>query len=238
MVLKMGDAVTVSNLPPGLDAYAGYENGLYQTMDQLAARFPGKRLLGISVFLADVGQFLDVERYDATPDQASAYWHMRRAAGVTRPGMYASISVMPDVVNALSNAGITRTEYRLWSAHYQFGEHICGPSTCNYNANVQRVETPWCDGTQWTNNGGLWDTSLLLDDFFIEGVDRPPMANSNPLPPNVKVLSVQASWAGPNRTDPNNELDVFMVGDDGKVYHKWYIPTSGWRGPEILNDPI
>lgn len=179
-MLTMGDAVTVSNLPPGLDAYAGYENGNWQTMGELAARFPGKRLLGISVFLADVGQVLDIERFDATPDQAPAYWKMRRAAGVTRPGFYASISVMPEVVNALSNASITRVEYRLWSAHYQHGEHICGPNTCNYNANVQRVETPQCDGTQWTNNGGSWDESLLADGFF---TDRPAPPPPPPPPP-------------------------------------------------------
>jgi predicted Zn-ribbon and HTH transcriptional regulator len=26
--------------------------------------------------------------------------------------------------------GFERSQYRLWSAHYGAGEHICGPATC------------------------------------------------------------------------------------------------------------
>jgi len=50
---------------------------------------------------------------------------------------------------------------RLWSAHYGFGEHICGPASCK----LVPVEV---DGTQWTNsalNRNL-DQSLLLENFF------------------------------------------------------------------------
>jgi hypothetical protein len=53
----------------------------------------------------------------------------------------------------------------------------------------------------------------------------------NPLPPNVKALSAYGAWAGPDITQPSNELDVWVCGDDGKVYH-WWLKANVWQGPE------
>jgi hypothetical protein len=65
----------------------------------------------------------------------------------------------------LTGAGVARTTVRLWTAHYEVGEHICGPGSCgalSINA----------DGTQWTPNAVVngvaldLDQSLLLENFF------------------------------------------------------------------------
>lgn len=66
----------------------------------------------------------------------------------------------------------------------------------------------------------------------------PPMppSHANALPAGVKVVSSWGGWAGPDITAGTNELDVFMQCDDGKLYHKWFVPSLGWHGPEVLND--
>jgi hypothetical protein len=61
----------------------------------------------------------------------------------------------------------------------------------------------------------------------------------NPLPAGVKALSAYGVWAGPDVTDPHNELDVWAVGDDGKIY-RWFFwvghppGAPDWGGPEVF----
>jgi hypothetical protein len=55
--------------------------------------------------------------------------------------------VTGSILPVLSQAKISRSEVRLWSAHYGLGEHICGPGSCG----AVPVEV---DGTQWTSNVG------------------------------------------------------------------------------------
>jgi hypothetical protein len=84
------------------------------------------------------------------------------ARGLQRPVVYASVSTMNEnILPVLSQAGIARANVRLWSAHYEAGEHICGPSSCG----LLSVDA---DGTQWSDNalGLVLDQSLLADDFF------------------------------------------------------------------------
>jgi hypothetical protein len=72
---------------------------------------------------------------------------------------------MPQVVAALSRAGVKRGEYRLWSAHYNYKAHVCGPKSCGYS--------PQCDATQWTDRGKPnYDESLLSSGFFSQ--PKPP----------------------------------------------------------------
>lgn len=65
-----------------------------------------------------------------------------------------------------------------------------------------------------------------------QGVKPPPM---NLLPASAKpIKSVEARWAGPDTTDPKNELDVWYLGADGLSYHYWLHPGSAFEGPESV----
>lgn len=153
----MGDAIYPAHLPAGLDAYAGYDMGSWPDFAAIASAHASAHLIEICPFLANRGTFIDVERFDATAAQAPTYIALRMQAGVVRPGVYSSIVNMGDIVGRLGRAGFERHTYRLLSAHYGAGKHICGPSTCRMG--------PQCDGTQWIDHGG-WDESLLDDHFF------------------------------------------------------------------------
>jgi len=158
----MYDAITVSALPGGADAYAGYVQGKWPTFAALKQRFGGghAHLLSIAVFASGNADCLDIEHGDATNAQAPA-WVKRQLAGAGRPCLYTSASNMDALVTELNSAGISRAEIRLWSAHYGQGKHICGPGTCGLTRHS-------CDGTQWTDSalGRSLDESVLLSNFF------------------------------------------------------------------------
>jgi len=104
-----------------------------------------------------------VENGDAIPANAPTYYDERTAAGVWRPVLYGSIATtMPEIVQFMGSR--PRSSYRLWSAHYGAGKHICGPTTCGYATQV--------DGTQWIDHGS-WDESLLSDTFFNVPIPTP-----------------------------------------------------------------
>jgi len=168
VTLRMFDAVDLSQIPSGADAYAGYVDGAWPTAPTLRARFPGAHILSIAVFPDDDADCLDIEQGDATPQQAPAWVRRQQARGISRPVLYCSASVVNQVLGNLAAAGISRSEVRLWSAHYTgTSGHICGPGTCMYIDPAGRPVPP-CDGTQWTSRafGRNLDESLLCDDFF------------------------------------------------------------------------
>lgn len=183
MTWTMADSIYPANLPPGYGAYAGYVDGRWPDFAQIAKRFPAAKLLPIAVFPADNATCLDIETGDATPGQAPAWVKRQQARGISRPVLYASVSVMPEVLGALSSAGISRASVRLWSAHYGAGQHICGPYSCKWPG------VPAMDGTQWSDsapglNGSQVDASILLDSFF--GMIPPPA----PLPSGAPAWEV------------------------------------------------
>jgi hypothetical protein len=172
MTLRMLDSITPANLPPGADAYLGYVDGHWANAAAVKAKFPGKPVLTMAVFASSDAEGADCETGDMMPAQIPGWVKRQAARGVHRPVVYASASVIPAVLAALTGAGIARADVRLLSAHYST-RHICGPATCAYPG------VPACDGTQWRDNapgagGSQVDESALLDDFFQEA----PMAIS------------------------------------------------------------
>lgn len=143
MTLRMGDG-PVANLPPGLDAYAGYvdDSGIGVTWPEVMT-LPAAHRLSISVHGVNA-MCGDVEK------GALNSWK-----GYTVG--YCSISKAADLI---ARDGRPR---KLWVAHYDptRGSHIC-TSSCwpGLPAGFR------ADGTQWTDHGGAWDESLLADDFF------------------------------------------------------------------------
>lgn len=180
--VTMYDNITVSSLPKGAAAYAGYVNGAYNTWAALVADFEasGAKLLSIDVFGTGFAHCLDVENGDATNASVIPWYNRMKAQGVPCPVIYTSASNVQAVINEFMKAGITdRTKYLIWSAHYTFSEHICAPSVCGY---------PAADATQWSDAGpGGCDVSAMASYFFpwTLGQTTPP-APKPPTPPAPK----------------------------------------------------
>lgn len=174
MTLRMLDSITVADLPPGAPCYAGYVDGDWATWDELVATFPRAHLLSIAVFAPDDADCLDVENGDATLAQVYGWFVRQQDRGVWRPCIYTSAANLTALLDTMAANGFGRSSFRVWSAHYDAGEHICGPSSCGY---------PAADGTQWRDDapgvGGAWvDESLLLDSFF--PAPKPPPTTMEP----------------------------------------------------------
>ena len=142
MTLRMADGPP-GNLPAGMDAYGGYVNpsGIGETWPAILERFPQAGHLSITTD-GIAANCADVER------GAMSSW-----AGY--PVGYCSVSNVNDLV---ARFGRPR---KLWTAHQDpaIGAHICSPQCW-----PGLVTT--ADGTQHTDHQGLWDESLLEDDFF------------------------------------------------------------------------
>jgi hypothetical protein len=166
------DDVDVSLLPAA-DYYAGYADGIFANIAAIHARFPSAGILSIAVKASDVADALDVEAGDAVNSQVVAWFKLALSKGVTKPCVYSSVSNVNDIVSLFEAAAIPRTSYRLWSAHYGIGQHICGPTTCK--------ETNFaCDATQFTEtaDGKSLDESVALSTFFT--VVTPPAPVTEP----------------------------------------------------------
>ena len=163
--ITMFDTAFNDQFPSGAAAYAAYADGgvgNQPNVNFIAAAFPQARHLSIALFAANDADALDVESGAAEPADIPG-WHARQVArGISRPVIYANVYTMgAEVLPVLSAAGIARAAVRLWTAHYGFGEHACGPGSC-------RELSVDADGTQWTSAamGRTLDQSLLAADFF------------------------------------------------------------------------
>lgn len=196
------DDVEPDLLPAGYDAYAGYVDGIYENISQIKARFPSAFILTIAVKSADIADVLDIESGDATNADAAAWFKRALAAGITKPCFYTEASNVNALVDVLTSAGIPRTAYKLWSAHYAQGNHICGPNTC-------KATTVACDATQFTNNanGKSLDESAALTSFFT--LVTPPAPTGNPtLTEGDTGASVKTLQERLNVWKANPELNV------------------------------
>jgi hypothetical protein len=166
----MFDAVDIGQIPGDASIVAGYVNGNYVTFRQLSARFPHARHLSIAVTAEADADALDVEPGDATYVQVPAWYQRQKARGAARPVIYASVSRMTsEILPVLRQAGIALADVRLWSAHYTYSAHLCGPGSC------QQMPVQ-ADATQWTDRamGRNLDQSVLAADFF--GAPAVPIA--------------------------------------------------------------
>ena len=155
----MYDDVDLTLIPKDAQAVAGYVGGRWPTFSKLRALFPGARkFVSIAVNASEDADILDIENGDATNVQA-AVWFKRQTA--RRPGFYTSVSNVAALVDTLSRAGIPRSAYRLWTAHYTDTPHLCS-STC------YRGMPTTADATQYTDHalGRNLDASVVSPAFF------------------------------------------------------------------------
>ena len=193
MTMRMGDGPP-ANLPAGVDAYGGFVNvsGIGVTWPQIQA-MPAKYHLSITTN-GSPAMCADVER------GAMSTWRGYEVG-------YTSVSNV--------NAQIAREGRppKLWTAHYTNTPHICSPA-CTPGL----VTT--ADGTQWTDHGGVWDESLLLDSFFSFLTPPPPK-------PGGPMAQTEVFQFKPN------QLDVIQV-SSGVVWHK-FNQGAGWHNESLPN---
>ena len=97
---------------------AGYADGTYAWSQAEWDLFPHADHVTIAVRASfNGGDVLDVENGDATPAQAAGWIRMRHAAGLFRPTVYCSLSVVPDVRRETGSL-ILGADYDIWVAHY------------------------------------------------------------------------------------------------------------------------
>lgn len=163
------DDTNVALLPAGYTAYAAYINGLFDNLAAVKARFPKAEILSIDVNGSNTtANCLDIENGDATNAIARTWVHAKIAAKAKLIVVYTSVSNVNALVAELTAAGIPRGAYKIWTAHYGAGAHICGPATCglcSYAANA----------TQFTDKafGDSLDETLADGNFF--GVIQVPV---------------------------------------------------------------
>ena len=198
----MADSVNARNLPAGFLAYAGYVNGAFPDEPAIAAAHPGAWIGQITVTLANVGNAFDIENGDGTVSQGPAYIVGRTFAGVVAPKLYCARDNAVALYQEVATSGIARSAWRLWTAHYGAGRHICGPTTCGLPVQA--------DGTQWIDHG-LWDESLLLPNFFTATTPGPapaPTTRSTSMATNVPTGGILA-------IRPDGTVDAL----EGAQYH-------------------
>lgn len=157
----MYDDVDLSLIPKDAQAVAGYVGGNWPTFAKLKMWFPGARQrISVAVNASEDADILDIENGDATNDQAVA-WFRRQHTPANRPGFYTSVSNVAALTNILGRAGIQRSAYRLWTAHYTDKPHLCS-SSCYAGMPTT------ADATQYTSHalGRSLDASVVTPAFF------------------------------------------------------------------------
>lgn len=193
MTLRMADG-PVANLPPGLDAYAGYvvASGIGETWTEVQ-QIPATYHLSISA------------RYPGHPAMC----------GDVEPGALSSWAGYTvgytNLANVTNQILIDGRPEKLWVAHYTNVPHICSELVCDpfhkYGAGNVGGYTGWvADGTQWTTHNNTWDESLLNDDFF-------SFQNPSPTPtPNQSEVDMFVAQATSDSThDPNIKAGLRYV---------------------------
>lgn len=161
MTLTMFDDINLSLVPPDAEAVAGYVNGRWPTYPAVVKKWPKAHHLSIAVTSHADADCLDIEPGDATNVVAPAWVKRQQARGVKRPVVYTNLANAQTLVNVLVKAGIGRTQFRLWTAHYTGKAHFCS-ARCGFHL------TTTADATQWTDRalGRSLDQSVVNDAFF------------------------------------------------------------------------
>lgn len=182
-ILSMFDATDVHALPSGALVYAGYYNGTYANLPAMRARFPHATIVSVTPDGAHGAEYIDIEPGNVTAAAAPGFIKAGGLGFYASPGAPRGYSVQ-EIIDACTAAGLTRSEYRVWSAHW-IGKHICGPATCGY---------PQADGTQYLSTFGWDESDVESPGFFSLGVTWP--LRPGEAGPRVAVLQKMINtWA-------------------------------------------
>ena len=197
--LVMYDAITqsVSQMPTDGDIYAGYDDGSFNDVGAIIARFPDKPVVSIDVLAANQAQCLDVETGDAKVSDIDPWLANFALTGPVfdLPIIYMSVDLARSAFPTKHPNGCL-----LWSAHYTgTTPHICGPNTCGrlpYNA----------DMTQWESTNTYDKSSVNPAHFIWKG----------------NQMSTQAGWAY-----CRNCKTLFFLANGGPCLAKPTVTVTG-----------
>ena len=161
--VQMFDSVTVDAIPARAEAVAGYVGGQWPTYKTIVAKFPHAKHLSIAVTAQESAECLDVEPGDAAIGQAPGWLKspLAKTANTPKPVLYTSLGQAQALIAACAAAGIPRSGYLLWTAHWTKTPHLCGPE-CGLGF------TGHADATQYDNryDGKNLDVSHVRPGFF------------------------------------------------------------------------
>lgn len=134
------DNVSVSQLDSGFSVYAGYYNGPFANLNALHMRFPHAYIISIALRLdgSKGAMAVDIEPGTLSSLQSASFagclsWLQQGGGfgGSSKPLIYVMASWAALLEDFLTAAGVPRSSYYLWTAHYS-GQHLCSPSGCGY----------------------------------------------------------------------------------------------------------
>jgi hypothetical protein len=210
------DSINVRALPAGADLYLGYDDGNWPDADEIARTFPGKTVIRTTVNPADnEGDCLDVEKGDATPNDAPGWIQRRREAGHQGPLVYCSEALRSAVVAAFASARIP----------------LPGLFIAAYPGEGPVLQRPTDVGHQYASNAN-YDTSVVVD--YLPGIDPAPATpSSNPAPSSAPTPQ-ETSMAITPKFIHNGQQNIVQA-SAGSLWHK-YLSVDGWRN-ETLAGP-
>lgn len=144
------DTTTLATIPHHPQVVLAYDDGTYSDYKLAKRLFPHAHVFSICVRAEDDGDFLDVENFDARPEQAGPWVRRRIDAGAWNPGIYGSLSAWKAIDESLAANRIERDEVRKWKADWTHVPHMA----------------PDANLTQWTDRalGRNLDESLIFPD--------------------------------------------------------------------------
>ncbi len=153
-----------------VEAVAAYGNGKFANYTRAKQQFPNAHVLQIDVSGQGIGDTGDFEPGDMRYSRAGSWAKERIRAGVKRPVLYFSVSHWQEVMASLREAGVSRNDVRIWTAHYNGRPHLCS-AACGFGI------TGTADATQWGSRdahgtlpsryaGRNIDVSMTADDFW------------------------------------------------------------------------
>jgi hypothetical protein len=151
-------------------AVAAYGNGSFANHAKAVAAFPNARLLKIDVKGEHIGDTGDFEPGDMAIEHVGPWAKQRIGAGIQRPVVYFSVSRWGAAMQSLAAVGLSRSDVRIWTAHYNGKAHLCS-SACD------SAVIGTADATQWASpqkpgtlpqefHGRNLDISMTAGDFW------------------------------------------------------------------------
>lgn len=110
------DAIYANNAPAGGDIYIGYVGGNWPDFVPMEKAHPGKRYVSVAINNREPAKCLDVEQFDATPEQAPGWVQDQRAAGDPLPWVYMNKNTWPTVRQQFAVQKVPEPLY--WVAGY------------------------------------------------------------------------------------------------------------------------